>query len=171
VTRAKWGTLLTTLIKFKEDYDANAPLSVVLPEVVAAAPERYRRMGLRDLSDEMFEHYKHSNQMHHLQEAFSTLPTPRMTPADAYRQLVRNHVERVNLDELAGRVVATSVVPYPPGIPMMMPGESAGPADGPYVGYLKALREWDRRFPGFGHETHGVEVDDGEHYFQCVKAS
>jgi arginine/lysine/ornithine decarboxylase len=169
MTRGKWGTLLTTLIKFKEDYDANAPLSVVLPDILAAAPERYRGLGLRDLSHEMFEHYKRSNQMHDLQQAFSTLPTPTMTPADAYRQLVRNQVERVHLDELAGRVVATSVVPYPPGIPMMMPGESAGPADGPYVGYLKALREWDRRFPGFGHETHGVEVDGGEHYLQCVQ--
>ncbi len=28
MTKAKWGTLLTTLIRFKEDYDANTPLSV-----------------------------------------------------------------------------------------------------------------------------------------------
>jgi arginine/lysine/ornithine decarboxylase len=84
------------------------------------------------------------------------------------RRLVRNEVERVRLDEVAHRVVATSVVPYPPGIPMMMPGESAGPADGPYIGYLRALRDWDRRFPGFAHETHGVEVDGGEHYLRCL---
>ena len=50
-------------------------------------------MGLRDLSDEMFDHYKHSGQMHHLQQAFSTLPIPEMIPADAYRRLVRNEVE------------------------------------------------------------------------------
>jgi arginine decarboxylase len=53
---------------------------------------------------------------------------------------------------------------------MIMPGENLGPADGPYIGYLKALRDWDRRFPGFGHETHGVEVHGGEHYLHCVKA-
>ncbi len=69
--------------------------------------------------------------MHHLQQAFSSLPIPHMTPADAYRRLVRNEVERVRLDEIAQRVVATSVVPYPPGIPMMMPGESAGPGMDP----------------------------------------
>ena len=34
-------------------------------------------MGLRDLSDEMFEHYKRSNQMHHLQQAFSSCPFQR----------------------------------------------------------------------------------------------
>src|SRR6478672_11719304 len=54
-----------------------------------------RSMGLRDLSDEMFEHYKRSNQMHHLQQAFSSLPVPEMLPADSYRRLVRNQVERV----------------------------------------------------------------------------
>jgi len=140
-----------------------------LPDKFAAGPERYRGMGLRDLSDEMLDQYKRSKQMHHLQGAFSTLPAAQMTPADAYRHLVRNEVERVKLDELADRVLATSVVPYPPGIPLMMPGESAGPADGPYIGYLKALRDWDRRFPGFGHETHGVEVDHGEHYLLCIQ--
>ena len=107
--------------------------------------------------------------MHHLQQAFSSLPVPEMVPADAYRRLVRNEVERVRLDDAAERVVATSVVPYPPGIPMMMPGENTGPADGPYIGYLKALRDWDRRFAGFGHETHGVEVKAGEHYLHCLK--
>jgi arginine decarboxylase len=169
MTKAKWGTLLTTLIKFKEDYDANTPLSVVLPKLVAAHPDRYGAIGLRDLSDEMFDQYQRSNQMHHLQEAFSSLPIPEMTPAEAYRRLVRNEIERVHLDDASGRVVATSVVPYPPGIPMMMPGENAGSADGPYVGYLRALQDWDRRFPGFGHETHGVQVDGGEHYLYCLK--
>ena len=75
----------------------------------------------------------------------------------------------VPLDKAAGRVVATSVVPYPPGIPMVMPGENLGPANGAWIGYLRALRDWDARFPGFGHETHGVEVRAGEHYLQCVK--
>ena len=79
-------------------------------------------MGLRDLSDEMFEHYKRSNQMHHLQQAFSSLPVPEMLPADASRRLVRNQVERVPLDDAANRVVATSVVRYPPGVPMMNAG-------------------------------------------------
>ena len=169
MTKGKWGTLLTTLIKFKEDYDANVKLDVILPNLVDAFPDRYATMGLRDLSDEMFDHYRKSNQMHHLQQAFSSLPVPEMVPADAYRRLVRNQVERIRLDEAAQRVVATSIVPYPPGIPMMMPGENTGPADGPYIGYLKALRDWDRRFAGFGHETHGVEVKAGEHYLHCLK--
>ena len=69
------------------------------------------------------------------------------------------------------RTIATSVVPYPPGIPMVMPGETAGPADGPHIGYLKSLQNWDHTFPGFGHDTHGVEVEDGEYYVQCLKST
>jgi len=75
----------------------------------------------------------------------------------------------VPLEKLAKRVLATSVVPYPPGIPMLMPGEGTGAAEGPYLGYLKALWAWDRRFPGFGHDTHGVENREGTYYVQCLK--
>ena len=31
---------------------------------------------------------------------------------------------------------------------------------------VSALRDWDRRFPSSAHETHGVEVDGGEHYLR-----
>ena len=81
MTKGKWGTLLTTLIKFKEDYDANVALDVILPHLVAGFADRYATMGLRDLSDEMFEHYKRSNQMHHLQQAFSSLHTQVNVPS------------------------------------------------------------------------------------------
>jgi arginine/lysine/ornithine decarboxylase len=128
-------------------------------------------MGLRDLADEMFAQLKHAKQTHWMSQAFSTLPAPHMTPAAAYRELVLDNIEHDALDDMADRVLATSVVPYPPGIPKLMPGESAGPADGPYLSYLRALRDWDARFPGFGHDTHGVEVRDGAYYMQCLKTA
>lgn len=65
-------------------------------------------------------------------------------------------------------MLATSVVPYPPGIPMLMPGESAGPANSP-LSYLRALQTWDDRFPGFGHDTRGVENVDGRYYRYCLR--
>jgi hypothetical protein len=48
-------------------------------------------------------------------------------------------------------------VPYPPGIPILMPGARAGEADGPVVKYLLALQELDRKCPGFAQDIHGVE--------------
>ena len=71
----------------------------------------------------------------------------------------------------ASVAVATGVVPYPPGIPLLMPGENAGPADGPLLGYLKSLEAFDQRFPGFVHDTHGVEAEDGLYYVYCLKTS
>jgi arginine/lysine/ornithine decarboxylase len=169
ITKGKWGTLLNVLLDFKRDYDRNAPLAEVLPDLPRSHPERYKGLGLRDLADQMFAQLKESRQTHWLAQAFSTLPTPAMTPSAAYQELIRARIEHVPLEELADRVLATSVVPYPPGIPMLMPGEATGPADGPYLGYLRALWAWDRRFPGFGHDTHGVENRDGTYFVQCLK--
>jgi arginine/lysine/ornithine decarboxylase len=169
ITKGKWGTLLNELLDFKRDYDRNAPLAEVLPYLVTDHPDTYGGLGLRDLADQMFAQLKDSRQTHWLAQAFSTLPVPVMTPNAAYQQLVRDQIEHVALDELADRVLATSVVPYPPGIPMLMPGETTGAADGPYLSYLRALAAWDRRFPGFGHDTHGVENRGGTYHVQCLK--
>jgi arginine decarboxylase len=171
ITKGKWGTLVTTLLDFKRDYDANAPLEHVLPRLMNADSARYSGMGLKDLADEMMDQLRTAKQTQCMSEAFSTLPKAVVTPAAAYRELVLDNIEHVPLDGLADRVLATSVVPYPPGIPMLMPGESAGPDDGPYLGYLRALQQWDARFPGFGHDTHGVESRDGVLYLQCLKKS
>jgi arginine decarboxylase len=170
ITKGKWGTLLNALLDFKRDYDSNAQLAQVLPQLAADHPGTYGTLGLRELADRMFAQLRDSKQTHWLAEAFSTLPKLVMTPSAAYQHLVRDEIEHVPLEKLANRVLATSVVPYPPGIPMLMPGESTGAKDGPYLGYLRALASWDKLFPGFGHDTHGIEHRDGVQYVQCLKA-
>ncbi len=169
ITKGKWGTLVNALLRFKDDYDANVPLTDVLPDLVSSHSDRYKGMGLHDLADDMFAQMKESKQTHLQAQAFSSLPVPVMTPNEAYGRLVHNDVEVIAVDEMAGRIVATGVVPYPPGIPMLMPGENAGPNDGPYLGYLHALQAWDRRFPGFSHDIHGVESIGGTYYIYCLK--
>ena len=169
VTKGKWGTLVNTLLDFKRDYDANAPLEQALPELVARYPERYGKLGLRDLCDLMFSAMSDLRTTEMMSRGFSTLPKPDYSPAEAFEHLVHNDIEMLELAEMEGRTVATGVVPYPPGIPLLMPGENAGPADGPLLGYLKALEQYDLRFPGFMHDTHGVEVEDGVYRIACIK--
>ena len=169
ITKGKWGTLIDTLIKFKEDYDNNTALEEVLPDVVNAAPQRYAGMGLRDLCEEMFAAMKELKTTEFMSEGFAVLPHPDMSPAAAYEQLVLDNVEKVDLDGVAERTLATGIVPYPPGIPLIMPGENAGPADGPALGYLKALEGFDRQFPAFEHDSHGVEVENGKYYVTVLK--
>ena len=161
VTKGKWGTLLNTLLDFKADYDRNAPLAEVVPGVVAAAPQRYAGMGLKDLGDEMWAHLRKSRQGHWQAQAYATLPAPEMTPRHAFQRLMAGDVEKVPLDEMADRVVAVGVIPYPPGIPIVMPGESIGADDGPWLTYLRTLQEYGHRFPGFAKEVEGAEEHDG----------
>ncbi len=80
ITKGKWGTLLNALLDFKRDYDRNAPLAEVLPHLTDGYPDVYATLGLRHLSDQMFAQLKDSRRTHWLAEAFSTLPTMKMTP-------------------------------------------------------------------------------------------
>ncbi|MBP5615598.1 MAG: arginine decarboxylase [Alphaproteobacteria bacterium] len=169
VTKGKWGTLLNALFEFKKAYDHNVHLKFSLPKIFEADPKRYAKMGLKDLSDAMFDKMKALNTTKALANAFSELPTPDMTPVEAYEHLVKDEVQSLTLDEMAGRTVATGVVPYPPGIPLLMPGENAGSAEGSALTYLKALEAFDDAFPEFTHDIHGVEVIDGKYHILCVK--
>ncbi len=169
VTKGKWGTLVNALLDFKRDYDANARLARVLPQLAVAHPQTYGDLGLRDLCTSMFDAMRELKTTETMARAFSSLPHADWSPTEAYEKVVRNEIEWLGLDEMAGRTVATGVVPYPPGIPLLMPGENAGAPDGPFLGYLHALERFDRRFPGFTHDTHGVEVVDSAYRIACIK--
>jgi arginine/lysine/ornithine decarboxylase len=171
VTKGKWGTLINAFLDFKRDYDRNAPLEKVLPGIVAAHPSHYAGKGLKDLGDLLFAAMRDSATTHFLTAGFSTLPRPDCSPTHAFEVLVKGAIEPVPLDAIAGRTVATGVVPYPPGIPLLMPGENIGAEDGPVLGYLRALETFDRLCPGFGHDIHGVEVVDGRYRILCLNSA
>ncbi|WP_295385899.1 Orn/Lys/Arg decarboxylase N-terminal domain-containing protein [uncultured Thiodictyon sp.] len=169
ITKGKWGTLINAFLDFKRHYDANTPLPATLPALVESTGTRYAGLGLKDLCDTLYSAMRELRTTGLMAEAFSVLPRPSVSPVRAYESLVRGQVKALPLQDLAGRVVATGVVPYPPGIPLLMPGEEAGAADGPVLGYLKALEAFDGRFPGFTHETHGVEVVEGGYRVLCLE--
>lgn len=168
ITKGKWGTLINSLLAFKRHYDANTLIAEAIPPLCEASP-RYAQMGLKDLADEMFQTMQTLRSTESMSQAFSSLPQAVLSPSQAYEHLVANDVEKLPLSATAGRVVATGIVPYPPGIPVLMPGESMGEADGAVMRYLKALEAFDQRFPGFTHDNHGVEVIEGEYHIYCLK--
>jgi arginine decarboxylase len=51
-------------------------------------------------------------------------------------------------------------VPAVPGIPVALPGERIGPSGCAVIRYLRGLEAFNRTFPGFEYEVHGVEHDD-----------
>ncbi len=170
-TNGKWGTLLEGLLSFKCAYDNRQLLSETMPDLVNSYPQRYDGVTLHQLCDEMHAEVMRHGTISLLDQAFNELPSPQMKPGDAYRCLVRGQSERVPVSEMADRVVSVMVVPYPPGIPILMPGESAGAADGPILQYLIALQEFDKKYPGFAHDIHGVERDEfGVFHIECISS-
>ncbi|MFC5148239.1 Orn/Lys/Arg decarboxylase N-terminal domain-containing protein [Streptomyces aureoversilis] len=171
ITKGKWGTLMDALMDFKTLYDEDAPLERVLPELVEAHPQRYTGGTLRGLCQEMHDHLRETDLVELLDTAFQDLPEPVTPPQHCYQRLIRGGTERVRLAEAAGRVAAAMVTVTPPGIPVLMPGENTGTQDGPLLHYLKALESFDRRFPGFHSEAHGVTLDPdgGDYLIECVR--
>lgn len=173
ITKGKWSTLLTELLEFKRCYDANAPLVDVLPSIACEDRGRYGRMGLRDLCDALHVCYRENATARLMKRMYTALPDVAMTPADAYDKLVRGEVEAVPIDELGGRIAAVMLVPYPPGIPLIMPGERFTDTTRSIVDYLAFADRFDRAFPGFDADVHGLEAsitDDGGHIYtvDCI---
>ena len=161
ITKGKWSTLVTELLNFKDLYDANAPLKGVLRSLVEAHPDAYAEMGLKDLCDLVHKTYREDNLPKAQKDMYTTLPEMAMRPADAYECLVRGKVESVEIDALMGRTLAVMVVPYPPGIPLIMPGERITAATKSIHDYLLYARDFDQKFPGFETDIHGLRFEPG----------
>ncbi|MBA4341036.1 MAG: lysine decarboxylase, partial [Methylibium sp.] len=171
ITKGRWNTLLTALQQFKDDYDKNAPLWRILPEFCAAQP-RYERMGLRDLCQSVHEAYAKGDIARLTTEVYLSDLEPAMTPSDAYAHIAHRKTQRVEIDVLEGRVTTALLTPYPPGIPLLIPGERFNKR---IVDYLKFTREFNAAFPGFATDVHGLVEEKGEdgrsrYYVDCVAA-
>ena len=171
ITKGRWNSLLTALQQFKDDYDRNQPMWRVLPEF-CQKHRAYERMGLRDLCQHVHTLYAKYDIARLTTEMYLSDLTPAMKPSDAYAQIAHRNTERVPVDDLLGRITTSLVTPYPPGIPLLIPGEVFNKK---IVDYLKFAREFNLQCPGFETDIHGlVEVvgDDGvkRYYADCVKA-
>jgi arginine decarboxylase len=168
ITKGRWNTLLTALQQFKDDYDKNQPLWRVLPEFVQAFP-RYEKTGLRELCDAIHGIYRANDIGRLTTEMYMSNLVPAMKPADAFARMAHREIERVEIDDLEGRVTSALVTPYPPGIPLLIPGERFNKQ---IVKYLQFARDFNERFPGFDTDIHGLveeEIGGRRRYFvDCV---
>ncbi|MDD3885567.1 MAG: Orn/Lys/Arg decarboxylase N-terminal domain-containing protein [Victivallaceae bacterium] len=169
-TRAKQGTLLAALFAFKEAYDGNLPVTQVFPELASAHPGRYDGEGLADHCTKMHEYLRKHRMLDRMQAAFEVIPDQAMKPADAYHNVVRRNVENVKLDDMRDRVPAVMLVPYPPGIPIIMGGEVLNERALPIWEYLRARQDFENEFPGYEGDIHGVERErsGGRTVFKCL---
>jgi len=169
ITKGRWNTLLTALQQFKDDYDSNKPLWRILPEF-CRDHRHYERMGLRDLCQKIHESYRASDVARLTTEMYLSDMVPELKPSDAFARMAHGEVERVSIDELEGRVTGVLLTPYPPGIPLLIPGERFNAM---IVQYLQFARNFNASFPGFETYIHGLAQDTGpdgqpRYYVDCI---
>jgi arginine decarboxylase len=169
ITKGRWNTLLTALQQFKDDYDKNQPMWRILPEFAAKYPQ-YERVGLHDLCQQIHDTYKTRNVAKMTTEMYLSDMQPAMKPSDAFARMAHDEIERVEIDNLEGRVTAVLLTPYPPGIPLLIPGERFNRL---IVDYLKFARDFNKKFPGFETDIHGLisDKENGErvYHVDCVR--
>jgi hypothetical protein len=163
VESSKAGTLLSTLVAFKRRHDDNAPLDEVIPEFVRKRPSRYSGRRLRDLCQEMHAFYREAgvSALQRAQFAPEHLPTMALPPHEAVRQLVRNKVNYLPIDQINGRIATTLFVVYPPGIATIVPGERLDERARPMLDYLKMFERSANLFPGYDAEIQGIYREIG----------
>jgi len=148
VTMGNSSSLVSELDEFFMMYQRNARIVEVLP-------------GLESESWATAVHIKQlCGSMWRFLEAFpatdlQNLPEVKMRPAEAYRMLVQRKTKDVGLGEAKGHVSAVLVVPYPPGIPLLMPGEVINDN---ILAILKFHEMFNQSYPGLETEIHGVNT-------------
>lgn len=170
ITKGRWNTLLTALQQFKDDYEKNQPMWRILPEFCQRFP-RYERMGLRDLCQYVHELYAKYDIAKLSTDIYLSDLQPAMKPSDAFAYIAHRKTERVEIDQLEGRITTALITPYPPGIPLLIPGEVFNKR---IVEYLKFARAFNEECPGFETDIHGLVAEDGpdgkrRYYADCVQ--
>ncbi|MGJ4938787.1 Orn/Lys/Arg decarboxylase N-terminal domain-containing protein [Bradyrhizobium sp. HKCCYLRH3083] len=177
VEASKAGTLISGLVAFKRLHDDNVLLEDAIPEFTRKRFARYGKLRLRDLCGEMHRFYRDAEVSALQAKQFQPqhLPEIAMSPREAARALMRNEVDYLPIDQIAGRVATTPFVVYPPGIATIVPGERLSARAQPMIDYLKMFERAFNAYPGFDVEIQGLykELDESGrirlHTYVCAE--
>jgi arginine/lysine/ornithine decarboxylase len=114
-------------------------------------------MGLRDLCQTIHQAYAEGDIARLTTDMYLSDLQPAMKPSEAYAYIAHRKTERVEIDQLEGRITTALLTPYPPGIPLLIPGERFNKK---IVDYLRFTRKFNDRFPGFHTDVHGLVEED-----------
>lgn len=170
-TITKQEALIKVLMDFKKDFDKNTPLVEIFPDLVNSYPEKYSNKGLKDHCLDMHKYIIESKLLELMDKAFQIIPKQELTPAEASREVFRGNIEHVPVKDCMNRVAGVIVVPYPPGIPVLMGGEKIDENSKSILDFLLAREEFERVFPGYFSDIHGVEAfidNDGVRRFHTM---
>ncbi len=153
ITKGRWKSLLSALQRFKVDYDMQQSLWQSMPQLCQQYPQ-YADLNIQELCQLLHEAYRESRIAEQSNLAYSRPLLPRVTPAEAYKSFICGHYEGLSARRVEGRVSASMISIYPPGIPLVFPGEVISPE---VQRYLVSIEQQQRSFPGFEIHIHGVQ--------------
>ena len=162
--------LLRELCNFRRDYDRNLEIKEAIPSLYKKDPSFYDGMRLQDLAQgihKLIVEHDLPNMMFH---AFETLPKMVMTPFDAFQRELNGEVEEVRIQDMQDKVNANMILPYPPGVPLVMPGEMLTADNRAVLDFMLMLCEIGEHFPGFETDIHGAyRQPDGSYTVKVLK--
>ena len=162
--------LLRELCNFRRDYDRNLEIKEAIPSLYKKDPSFYDGMRLQELAQgihKLIVEHDLPNMMFH---AFETLPKMVMTPFDAFQRELNGEVEEVRIQDMQDKVNANMILPYPPGVPLVMSGEMLTADNRAVLDFMLMLCEIGEHFPGFETDIHGAyRQPDGSYTVKVLK--
>lgn len=159
----KCERLLSLFEECETAYEANAPMSSFAPDVTCLPGE-----GLKDYSLRYMDFLKKEQASRLSQTLFAEdhFPKAALTGRSAHQAFLRGERERVPLCEAKGRVSLEMILPYPPGITVLEPGEVWTDE---VLSYFLFLQKYSSTFPDFSPEILGVHGNGNDAYVWVLK--
>lgn len=159
----KCERLLSLFEECETAYEANAPMSSFAPDVTCLPGE-----GLKDYSLRCMD-FLEKEQASRLSQTLFTedhFPKAALTGRSAHQAFLKGARERVPLPKAKGRVSLEMILPYPPGITVLEPGEVWTDE---VVSYFLFLQKYKSAFPDFSPEILGVHGNGNDAYVWVLK--
>lgn len=154
----KCERLLSLFEECETAYEANAPMSSFAPDVTCLPSEGLKDYSLRYMD---FLEKEQASRLSQALFAEDHFPKAMLTGRNAHQAFLRGERERVPLPKAKGRVSLEMILPYPPGITVLEPGEVWTDE---VLSYFLFLQKYSSTFPDFSPEILGVHGKGDEAY-------
>ena len=127
-------------------------------------------MGLRDLCQQIHEAYRERDVARLTTEMYLSDMVPALKPSDAFARMAHRGSSASTSTSWKARVTGVLLTPYPPGIPLLIPGERFNRTIVQYLQFARSSTSASR-FETYIHGLADEVGEDGEkrYYVDCLK--
>lgn len=161
--KEKCEHLLSLFEECETAYEDNAPMSTFAPDVTCLPGEGLKDYSLRYMD---FLEKEQASRLSQTLFAEDHFPKAALTGRNAHQAFLKGARERVPLCEAKGRVSLEMILPYPPGITVLEPGEVWTDEA---LSYFLFLQKYKNAFPDFSPEILGVHGSGNDAYVWVLK--